>query len=1202
MKLREIFRFEIVYRAGRVSTWLYGALLLAVPFVMLQAIGGSQGYMNRPQIVAVGSVIVGMLGMLVTAALFADAATRDVQARMHPLVYSSPIGRLEYLSGRFLGALAVNAVLLLGVPLGLLLGSMMPHLDPQTVGPLIPAGYVQAYLFFVLPNTLLAGALLFTVAALSRQVLPAYLGAIGLFLAYVFSREWQNQLLHPVWTVLTDPFGLSVIERITRYWTPAELNTRLLGLPALLLWNRLAWLGVAALVLVVLFTRFRFAHQVGERRSRPERDRSHSPLPSAPAVAPRVPGTFGAPTRVWQTLSIARRSFGEIVRNPAFPLILGLVMLLVLGVGWDVGSEAFGTSTWPVTHLIAGTVLGRSASLVVAVLIALLAGELVWRERDVRISEIEDAAPVPTGVFLAGRFLALTLALLAVQAALMAAGVLLQTLQGYHRYEPGLYLRILFGIKLVDYLLLAALAMAVHVVVNQKYIGHLVVVLLFVLTLMSAQIGVHHNLLRYASDPGWTYSDMDGFGPFMGPWSWFKLYWAAWALLLAVGARLFWVRGRQTDLRRRLLLARARLAGAAARAAAAAALLVVVLGGFIFYNTNVLNEYRTAREADALKAEYERHYAQYENVPQPTITAAALRVEIHPGEQTAELRGSYRLVNRTDRSIDSVHVLVLPDVHARSISFDRAARRVLDDPDVRYGIHVLERPLAPGDSMRLHFDVAFRPRGFPNSGVPTDVVRNGAYFGRGWLPLIGYQPAVELRDPQSRREQGLPAQPPLPAADEPQGLRDRGGLRNDAPLVHVDVIVGTAENQIAVTPGALVREWTEGGRRYFHYRTEQPLPFGAPFFSAEYAEHEDRWQGPSDDARQGVSLRVLHHPAHDFNLERIVAGMKAALDYNTASFGPYPYRELRVVEIPRFAGEVNRAHPGTIAVSEGGAFLTRVEPGSVDRTFFLIAHETAHQWWNGQDRAQVRGAKVLSETLAQYSAMMAMEKALGAEQARRYYDYEMDGYLQGRRVFANREVPLLEVEDQQYVYYHKGAVVMYTLRERLGEARVNAALRAFRERFRDGGGPPYATARDLYAELQAVTPDSLRPLLRDLFERITLWDVRAEAVRVTPTATSEYRVTLDVLARKMTADSIGIETEVPMDDAVEIGLFAGEGAAPLYLGRHRIRSGRQSITLTVPRAPSSAGIDPYRKLIQREAEDNLVRVDAPGTAPGRTRP
>jgi hypothetical protein len=226
--------------------------------------------------------------------------------------------------------------------------------------------------------------------------------------------------------------------------------------------------------------------------------------------------------------------------------------------------------------------------------------------------------------------------------------------------------------------------------------------------------------------------------------------------------------------------------------------------------------------------------------------------------------------------------------------------------------------------------------------------------------------------------------------------------------------------------------------------------------------------------------------------------------------------------------------------------------------------------------------------------MMVMEKTLGPEQVRRFYDYEMDRYLHGRRIFTNREVPLLEVENQSYIYYHKGAVAMYTLREHVGEAAVNTALRRYLQKHR-AGVPPFPTSLDLYAELRAVTPDSMQPLLHDLFAEITLWNVTAHEARVQPTGTGAFRVTLDVTASKVRADSIGNETAVPMNDLVEIGVFAESAGGrdldtPLYLWRHRLRAGRQTITVVVPRRPARAGIDPLHKLIQREPGDNVVDV------------
>jgi aminopeptidase N len=354
--------------------------------------------------------------------------------------------------------------------------------------------------------------------------------------------------------------------------------------------------------------------------------------------------------------------------------------------------------------------------------------------------------------------------------------------------------------------------------------------------------------------------------------------------------------------------------------------------------------------------------------------------------------------------------------------------------------------------------------------------------------------------------------------------------------------------------------------------------------SAEYAVRETLWNG--------IPLRVYYHPTHDVNVDRMLRSMSASLAYYSQHFGPYQFRELRIVEFPRYASFA-RAHPHTITFSEGSAFLTRVDSGDVDRTFFVVAHETAHQWWGGQViPARAAGAGMVSETLAQYSSIMVLETAYGPDMARRFYDYNMQEYFRGRSVYTNREAPLLDVESQGYVYYFKGGVAMYTLRERLGADALNGALRRFREKYAGPNAAP-ATSRALYTELQAITPDSLRPFLADLFEHITLWNVHADSAHAEPDSAGGWRVTLHIDASKARADSVGRQTPMPMDDLVEVGVFAGGARGlgeTLYLKQHRVRSGKQTIVVTVPRRPAHAGIDPYRRFIERERDDNVLAV------------
>lgn len=1179
MRFREVFRYELAHRLRSASTWLYAGFLFLIAFwiVHVAATGGNAVKLNSPQQLAeMMALFCGLFGMLVTAGLCADAIVRDRAAGMDPLLFTTRLRPGEYLGGRLLTALGVNALLVFAVPLGLSVATLMPYLPREAFGPNRLAAYLQPMLLFLLPNLVLIGAILFTIAALTRKAIPVYLGAIGIFIGYIVAASSWSEVTNPVLSVLADPLGINALKGMTEYWTASERNTRLIGFPSMLIANRVLWLGIALALLAVLQRTFRFAQR--NRRGRAEVNVDAPGEERWTGSVPRIEGAFGTSTRMRQTLAVARQSLGEVMSGRAFQVAFAGAIGLVLLWGWNVGETIYDTITWPVTHLVAGVVLTQRAILIPWLVITLFAGELVWKDRETGAAGIADAMPVRTGTTLLGRFLALVGIIAIFQFAFLIGGVLLQALHGYYQFELGLYLRILFGIKLVDYVLLAALAMTVHVLVNHKYVAHVLVLMTIIINTATLD-GVHH-LFIYNSGPQWTYSEMNGFGPFVASFVWFKLYWAAWALLLAVVAFLFHVRGPELGIRQRLATARARITRLPARVAGAAVALILGFGAFIYYNTNVLNRYLPPQSSGLPQAELERRYARYKDLPQPVIAAADLRFEIYPEDSAVEMRGAYRLVNESGVPIRSVHVQTPSgrNYEVRSLEFDRASKAEVVDREHGYRIFALDRPLAPGDAMRLSFDLALRPRGFAHGGESTSVVANGSYFDRRLLPFIGYQPAFEVADDDARQRFGLPPKRLMPAPGDPEAGRFRSSLR-DGERIHVETIVGTASDQIAVVPGVLRRTWTENGRQYFHYGTRLPDTFGTAVFSAKYAVHEGRWND--------VALQVLHHPPHRYNLDRMIAGMKASLDYYTAEFGPFPYRELRIVEVPPYS--INgRAFPSAVAFAEQN-FITRTGPGLVDLTFFGTAHEVAHQWWGGQIRpAYAQGRSFVSEALANYSAMLVTEKVLGATEVRRVYDFQMNRYLT-RRGETGIDSPLLEVEDAPHVSYGKGAVALYTLREHIGAEAVNTALRRFLEKY-GRSGPPYPTSLDLYAELRAVTPPELHPLLTDLFETITLWDVKTERATTRRLADGRYEVTFDVVAQKLRADRSGFETTTPMNDPIEVGVFAAGKEDPIHLSRHRIRSGRQTVRLVVPQEPTSAWLDPHRKLIERERGDNRAAI------------
>jgi len=814
---------------------------------------------------------------------------------------------------------------------------------------------------------------------------------------------------------------------------------------------------------------------------------------------------------------------------------------------------------------------------VIPLLIIYFVAELVWRERDARLSETVDATPTSEWVFFLGKLLGLGLVLAAYMVTLTAAGTITQIIEGYHHFALGQYALILFGLQLPEYVLFAVLVFLIQAVVNQKYLGLLASLVAYFLIIFAPALGIEHNLLIYTAGPAWAVTDMRGFGGTVGPWAWFKLYWAAWALLLAVMATLLWVRGRDSGWRTRLRLAKLRVTRQTLGTAATAAGLIAGLGGFVFYNTNVLNEYITSDGLVRRRAEYERVYGKYEGIPQPVPAGTNLRIEIHPAQRTTTIHGSYRLVNRSAVPIDSVHVEPAFYVATR-VTFDRAFTRVVADDKLGHDVYALKEPLQPGDSLTLTFDVRFEHHGFGNegprsSGAGIAILENGTYFTSSALPVIGYQPLRELWSADDRRKHGLPRQVtvPAPADIDPS-------VAASAPATF-EAVVSTDSDQVAVAPGELRRTWSDGGRRYFQYASDVPINGMDVFFSADYTVHRER--------RNGIDIQVYLHPQHAKHLDRLLRGVRTALDYYSAQFGPYPYRFLQIVEQPgNFLG-MGVDGSGVITGGEG-YFLLDPRDSGFDAIFEIVAHEIGHQWWGMQLKpALAEGGGVISESLAWYSAMELVKNTKGREALRRFMRFmrEPNPWPQIRT-----GLPLLRAMDP-WANYRKGPYVMHALSEYVGEARVNAALRTLVEKKTSS----LATTLEMYRELQAVTPDSLKPLLHDLFEVNAFWTFdtkRASAVRTAPGA---WQVVFDIDARKVVVDSAGVETEVPMSEWVELGIFAdarpGESLGqPLYVQKHRIRSGRQTITVMVSRKPARGGIDPYN-LLDWEEGDNIEPIE-----------
>lgn len=1189
MKLWKIFRVEFGYQVSSIPTWLYLGVLVGFTLLMnLITTPGDGVYANNTHYITGIVVIGGFIWLIMSAVIAGEAAARDVQTRMHPLTYTAPVTKFTYLCGRFLAAFTINTLLILALPLGILLSFYLPG-GEQELLPFRASAYVSVFLLISLPNVFVATALQFTFASLSRQVMTSYLASLGLLVsAQLLGMSAANLFGNWDLVKLLDPVGLvSIVGGELETWTPTEKNTRLISLNGMFLWNRILWTVVAAGSLLLTYARFNFTHPVPKNWLRRFK-RTHITLPEAPLrsttiAVPFIHRTFDFSTGFQQTLTIAWASFIKIARNPVGLTLVGAIALILSVFGYAIITQ-FGIPLVPTTlnvleYFIAPVGNVKTPWVVIPLLIMYFSGELIWSEREARLGDIADALPIPEWALLTGKFLGLCLISIVWMALLTFGGILMQLQLGYTNIETSLYIQAFFGLQLTDYLLFAMLALVVHAIVNHKYIGYLMIFLIFIFMAFPSTFNVEHPMLIFGADPGWWYTDMRGFGPTRWPWLWFKIYWIGWALLLAVAARVLWTRGREQNFTYRLKKAQLNLTRLTTWIAILASLLILSAGSFIYYNTNVLNEYLTRADITERKAEYELHYGRYRNIPQPQLTATRLHVEIYPNQQQLDIQAMYTLVNRDTISIDSIHIGSISGITPSQVTFDRPAAGVLIDNNLSHHIYELEHPLQPGDSLHLNFIVHYQQHGFRHNSQDALVVENGTYFTNfDLLPAIGYQPYRELNDPVVRKKYGLNARPAIPSLYDPEARKKPMSWDHNT----FEAIVGTSKNEVAVAPGTVYRTWTKGNRSYFHFKTSKSIRGEYSFLSARYRVLENKWND--------VAIRIYYYPDHAINTDRMLKSVKASMAYYTKQFGPYPYSHLTIVERAGNTGGAS-SEASMIDYGEQYSLMTPDDsPNGFDLPYYIMAHEVAHQWFGGAQLspAHVEGAGVLIEGLAVYCGMQVLKETYGEGHLRQYVSFLHSFYEMPRSLATNS---LLQA-NESFLYYRKGGLAMYVLSEYIGKERVNEALKNLLQKHQSGK-IPLPTTLDLYHEIRQVTPDSLTYLLQDLFENNTYWRLKTKQFTVAQTTAGNWEATLKIEAHKVIVDSTGAEKEVAMSDWLEIGIFEKDKRPdePLYLRMHRIRSGEQIIKVTVPRKPDGGGVDPNHLTIDLRQDDNIIQLN-----------
>ncbi|PQJ20813.1 M1 family metallopeptidase [Tenacibaculum sp. SG-28] len=625
-------------------------------------------------------------------------------------------------------------------------------------------------------------------------------------------------------------------------------------------------------------------------------------------------------------------------------------------------------------------------------------------------------------------------------------------------------------------------------------------------------------------------------------------------------------------------------------------ILWVLLGGYIYYQTNIVNSYWSKTKQQNFRVAYEKRLKKFEYHNQPEISDVNLQVELYPQKNSYTINGTYLLTNNSDTNISDIHIqkLLKEQVKISNITFDIATKPDSTYLDFGYLIYSLEKPLKPKESIAMEFTQKYSVSGLNISDVETKIIKNGTFFNNKDLPTLGYNRKYEISNAKERQQLAL-APRKIIAKKSNQNELQNAVNGDDGYKINFEIVIGTDKNQTAIAPGTLVKKWEKDNRSYFHYKMEEPMVNFYSIVSATYEVSKSIWKNKN---QENTALEIYYQKGHEYNINRMMESMQMSLDYYTTNFSPYPYQQIRIMEIPRYT-QFAQSLPTSIPFSEDLGFMLDIDDTKdVDMAFYITAHELAHQWWGLQvAAANVQGRHMILETLAQYSAIMVLKQKYSKEKIQQFLKKELEIYWEDKGNYESKEKPLIEVENEDHIYYRKGVLVMHALQAYIGEDKVNLALRNF---IKDWNlispsffQEKYPTTEDLMQYLKEVTPDMYQNTLTDLLEKVTIYDCKILDVICRERNDKNYELRITVGAKKYHILENGTKQVAPLKDWIDIEIYGenADGSSKIIaLKEYKLDKNKSSFTILLSEKPSKVSIDPYYKLIEKNTTDNQKQI------------
>ncbi|WP_405399943.1 ABC transporter permease/M1 family aminopeptidase [Maribacter sp. Asnod2-G09] len=1199
--MKEIFLFELKYRLRRPVTYIYIFIMFLIP--LLLAVFDKS---NTAQFTNSPNNIVGVFGVLSILALFFYAAImgvpvyRDEEHKTAQTYFSFPISEKNYILGRFWGSFTIvtimNLAAMFGAMFGYVLGVILDRPDYGTYTDFNFWSYFFPFVYFLMFNAFLVGSIFFCLMTFFKRMSILYLGGILLLIITTVASQLMVSLDTQWLSVYVDPFGESAYGYLTKYWSVSELNTTQLALTGKFMLNRLLWLSVG--IIIFIFTLLKFSYKGFLTSSKKKSNKENDDVYEVSETV-NVKQSFSKKAQRENLWSLSKIEFLSVIRETVFLVLIVIAVISAIFSTYQI-NQIEGTPSLPLTRFMVEN--NGSILLVFSIIILIIyAGEAVHRTRKNKTFEFYDALPVTNSTLYLSKIVSLIGVALLLALLNIVVGILYQIGNGYFNFELGMYLTYSLTDTFPFYLAIVLLAFFIHVLVNNKFLGHFLVVIIYfgLPIILGLAFRSNNPLLIFGRTTSSFLSDLNGFGHYLTGQFWLSFYWILFTAILASIGVVLWNRGFYSSMKERFKIAKERFRGKTLTYTLLFVFAFFTVGAYSYYNLKVLNNLQNGDYWEELNAEAEKKYTRFIDKPHIEIIDLKANVDIFPETRGVDAKGDFTVINPSIVPIDTVMMEVrfpISDTKITNVIYNgNEIKPVVSDSVNRLFLYKLPEPLQPKDTANLIIETKARTHGFA-MGRETDILGNGTFFNDGIFPSFHYE--RKLIENGVRTKYGLKELDfILPPRTDSVAVR-KNGFNEDSHFMNFEATVSTVKGQIAVAPGILTEKWDHDDRSYYNYKMEEKSDYFFSFVSADYEIEKDTWIAPSG---KKVNIEIYHSPKHKNNLEHFIKGVKVSLDYNSNNFYEYPYSVVRIIEFPAhtiFA----QSFATTIPFSEDFGFVADYSNlESLNHAFSTTSHEIAHQWWGHiVTPSNTSGSNIISETLAEYVSLMTMKQEYGENGIKAFLKPSLDIYLTRRSFSFKPERPLIDVETAQHIWYQKGSMIMYDLQDVIGEDVINAGLKKFLNEYKYFEKGVYPTSEDFYKAIYNVTPDSLKYKVDDGFKEIVLYENRVMDAKTKKLDNGKWETTFTVNSKKIYYDDTGKEKLIDdKKNLVDVGLFGeditgDDGVTiknPFYFELKWLSAGDNTFTIVTDEKPLKAGIDPYNKLIDRNSDDNLETVE-----------